>query len=213
MRRGSLFTGDPRRIAGYAVQKLLQVAGGLKAYEADSDILLGHEHARRCPFCRDGHRLRLHGHYHRFALVPGHRDPVRLPVRRLFCPRTGTTVSLLPDFCMPRRQHGPAILGEFLSAYAAGSPLLAALRATRPDAAGHSVAESLRDGFLARAGPIGTYVAGLRARALERPMGAKGRRAEVAALLAGLCLGFAAAADALIHHGVALHAAFRIGLA
>jgi hypothetical protein len=171
------------------------------------------ERSRECPFCRDKHRLRLHGHYHRLALIPGDQVPLRVPIRRLLCVHVGKTVSLLPDFCVPRRQHGPAILGTFLAGYAQGQPLLAALRAVRPDAAGHSVAQSLRKGFLARAGPIRTYLARLHARALEPAPTVAGRRREVAALLVGLCHGFATAADAFVRHGVELHAVLQIGLA
>jgi hypothetical protein len=171
------------------------------------------EGSRECPFCRERHRLRLHGHYHRVVLMAGDRSPLRVPIRRLLCVRVGRTVSLLPDFCVPRRQHGPAILGTFLAGYASGQPLLAALRAARPDAPGHSVAQSLRKGFLVRAGPIRTYLARLRARAVEPPLSDPGPRRETAALLAGLCHGFPTAADALLRHGVNLHAALQIGLA
>jgi hypothetical protein len=171
------------------------------------------EQSRECPFCRDKHRLRLHGHYHRLFLVPGTQGPSRVRVRRLLCIHVGKTVSLLPDFCVPGRQHGPAILGTFLTGYAQGQPLLTALRTVRPDTPGHSVAQSLRKGFLARAGPIRTYLARLRARALEPPLTVVGRRREVAALLVGLCHGFATAADAFVRHGVELHVALQIGLA
>lgn len=194
------------------MQKLLRVKGGLKAYSTQPDMLLDGS-SRECPFCRDRHRLRLHGHYHRFGLVLGVDEPVRVPIRRLLCVRTGRTVSLLPDFCLPRRQHGPAILGTFLSRYARGASLLPALRTVRPDAPTHSVAQSLRKGFLTRAGPIRAYLARLRARALEPPATVSGRRREVAALLVGLCHGFRAAADAFIRHGVELHAMHQIGLA
>ena len=195
------------------MQKVLRVQGGLKAYGATPDMLLATPGARECPFCSDRHRLRRHGHYRRFALLPGEQEPVRVPIRRLLCARTGKTVSFLPDFCLPRRQHGPAIVGTFLSRYAEGESLLAALRVARPDAPGHSVAQSLRKGFLARAGPIRAYLARLRARALEPPLSTCGRRREVAALLVGLRLGFVAAADAFVHHGVDLHAMAQIGLA
>jgi len=195
------------------MQRVFRVQGGLKAYIATPDMLLAIPGARECPFCSDRHRLRRHGHYHRFALLPGEPEPIRVWVRRLLCARRGKTVSLLPDFCLPRRQHGPAIAGTFLSGYAEGGTLLAALRAVRPDAGGHSVAQSLRKGFLARAGPIRAYLAGLRARAIEPPSTSSGRRREVAALLVGLCHGFAAAAEAFVHHGVGLHAMAQIGLA
>jgi hypothetical protein len=170
------------------------------------------EQSRQCPFCREKHRLRLHGHYRRLVLVPGH-VPLELPIRRLLCVHTGRTVSLLPGFCIPRRQHGPEIVGTFLDEYSRGLPLVSALRAARADAPCHSVAQSLRNGFLARADKIRTYLARLRARALDLAVPATGRRREVAALLVGLCHGFATAADAFVRHGVELHAALHIGLA
>jgi hypothetical protein len=83
----------------------------------------------------------------------------------------------------------------------------------RPDAPGHSVAQSLRRGFLARAGPIRTYLARLCARAVEPEASGPGVRREVAALLAGLCRGFATAADAFLRHGPELHSTLKIGLA
>lgn len=197
----------------YAVQRVFRVQGGLKAYGATPDMLLASAGARECPFCSDKHRLRRHGHYDRFALLLGDQEPIRVRICRLLCARTGKTVSLLPDFCLPRRQHGPAIVGAFLSSYAEGGTLLASLRAARPDAAGHSVAQSLRKGFLARAGPIRAYLARLRARAIDPPVTTCRRRREVAALLAGLCHGFVAAAQAFVHHGVGLHGMAQIGLA
>lgn len=174
--------------------------------------MLVDEHARTCPFCKEKHRLRLHGHYHRYVLVEDGRT-VRVPVRRLLCAHTGKSVSLLPDFCLPRRQHGPAILGAFLAGYAAGAPLHAALRAVRPDVRGHSVAQSLRRGFLARGGRIRIYLASRRARFPESPPSTAGLRGEVRALLEALCIGFAVAAEAFVHHGVGLHAMQQIGLA
>ena len=194
------------------MQKLLPVRGGLKVYLASPEMLVTAQ-SRACPFCRSEHRLRLHGHYHRVALVPGGDAARRVPIRRLLCIHTGRTVSLLPDFCMPRRQHGPAILGTFLSGYVSGLSLMAALRAARPDAAGHSVAQSLRNGFLARAGPIRAYLARLRRRALEHRPTVAGPRREVAALLVGLCHDFATAAAAFLRHGVGLHELHQIGLA
>jgi hypothetical protein len=121
-------------------------------------------------------------------------------------------VSLLPDFCIPRRQHGPAILGTFLAGYVEGKALLPALQAARPDAPGHSVAQSLRKGFLARGGHIRTFLASLRARALEPAPSTAGLRGEVRVLLGALCLGFMRAAEAFVHHGVGLHAMQQIGL-
>ena len=199
----------PQRVN--AVQKLLPVRCGLNAYALSPDVLVD-EASRTCPFCLEKHRLRLHGHYHRQALLPDGRTEV-IPVRRLLCARVGKTVSLMPDFSIPRRQHGPAILGTFLVGYAEGKALTTALRAARPDAPGHSVAQSLRRGFLDRSGRIRTYLARLRARAIDPPSSTPGFRGEVSALLAALCLGFVKAADAFVHHGVGLHAMQQIGLA
>lgn len=169
------------------------------------------ERSRECPLCEEKHRLRLHGHYHRCVLVEDGRTVLVL-VRRLLCVHTGRTVSLLPDFCIPRRQHGAAIVGAFLAGYAEGKPLLAALRAVRPETPGHSVAQSLRRGFLARGGRIRTYLASLRARVIERTPSTAGLRGQVSVLLGALCLGFGKAAAAFVHHGVGLHAMQQIGL-
>lgn len=105
-----------------------------------------------------------------------------------------------------------AIVGTFLASYAEGKPLLAALRAVRPEAPGHSVAQSLRRGFLARGGRIRAYLARLRARALEPTPTTAGPRGQVSVLLGALCVGFAKAAEAFVHHGVGLHAMQQIGL-
>lgn len=214
--RGSVYGADscgaaPQR--ANAVQKLLPVRGGLKAYLAAPDMLVDAS-SRECPFCRDGHRLQLHGHYHRYVLVDGDADPRRIPVRRLLCVPTGRTVSLLPCFCVPRRQHGTAVLARFLEAYAAGASLKSALLATRPDAPdGHSTAQSLRAGFLSRAGPIRTYLASRRARAAKPPVAKQGPRGAVTVLLAALRRGFSKVVDAFVRHGIGLHAMQRIGLA
>lgn len=170
------------------------------------------ESTRECPFCPDKHLLRLHGRYHRWVLVEDKRTE-RVPVQRLLCAREGRTVSLLPDFCIPGRQHGTTILGAFLAGYAEGKPLFAALRDVRPDAEHHSVAQSLRNGFLARGAQIRAYLARLRARALEPPPSTPGLRGQVSVLLAALCLDFVEAAEAFVHHGVGLHAMQQIGLA
>ncbi len=198
---------------GNAVQKLLPVPGGLKAYLAAPDVLVD-AGSRECPFCHDKHPLQLHGHYQRFVILDGDEHPHRIPVRRLLCVHTGRTVSLLPCFCVPRRHHGTAVLGRFVEAYAAGASLTSALRTTRPDAPGsHSTAQSLLAGFLSRAGPIRSYLASRRARAAEPPLAEPGPRGAAAVLLAALCHGFSAVVEAFIRHGIGLHAMQRIGLA
>jgi hypothetical protein len=131
-------------------------------------------------------------------------------VQRLLCPITGRTVSLLPDFCLPRRQHGPEILGRFLAAYVLqGLALLAALKRVRALASWHSVAQSLRDGFLRRASTVRTYVARLNARAIDIPCEVAASRVEVARLLIPLLEGFDDAGLALRHHAREIYALFR----
>ncbi len=195
------------------MQKICAAPGGVKAYLAHPDGLLGPE-ARECPFCSDGHRLRIHGWYRRFALLPDPEPAVEIPIRRLLCPATGRTVSLLPDFCLPRRQHGPHILGLFLAAWALdGRFLLESLRAARRDAAWHSVAQSLLRGFLRRLPPLQTYLASLRPRPIPAPKDIRAERRSVTAALLGLREGFCDLAAAFVQHGRVFHARFGLGLA
>src|SRR6058998_509076 len=148
------------------MQRVCPVAGGVKTYLGDPDCLVTEE-TRKCPFCKKEHPLRLHGWYTRFFLPPETGEVHLVPVRRLLCQRTGQTLSLLPDFCLPYRQHGPGILALFLGGLLKGLRLLSALQKARPDATRHSVAQSLLAGFLRRRGRILTYLASLRSRVLE----------------------------------------------
>ena len=159
-----------------------------------------------CPFCSDCHKLRRHGKYHRWALFPDPQGDVLIPVQRFLCPETGKTLSLLPEFCIPRRQQGPAILGLFLQALLLGAAsLLCALRSVRRAAPGHSVAQSLLGGFLARTTAIKGYLAFVRARAIEPPENTPAALLPLALLTAGICHGFSDTAAAYVHCGVGLH--------
>jgi hypothetical protein len=195
------------------MQKLCAVRGGVNAYLDDPDMLVTAE-TRVCPFCPDGHRLRRHGYYQRWALLPDPDLSVRIPVRRLLCAVVGQTVSLLPDFCLPRRQHGPEILGVFLHArIVLGLALGAALRRARPDAAGHSVAQALISGFLHRAELIRAYLASLRSRALRLPSGIPRPHRELASLVLGLLHRARDPGRTFRVHGRAFFARFLTGLA
>jgi hypothetical protein len=196
-----------------AMQRLCAVPGGVKTYLASPGMLATPE-SRRCPFCPDGHRLRLHGAYLRHALFPDPAVPARIPVLRLLCARTGRTVSLLPDFCLPRRQHGPAILGAFLVAWAvSGRPLLDALRSVRRESPGHSVAQSLLRSFLGRLHALRSYLAARRPRLPDPPREIPAPRRHAAAVVLALLEGFGEAAKAFIHHGRAFHERFALALA
>jgi hypothetical protein len=102
---------------GTAIQKIIEISEGVNAYLAldkkDLPVPSGKE---LCPFCPVPHPLRRHGFYRRNAIG---KDSVRsLFVRRLLCPPTGRTVSLLPDFLLPRKQHTTRVVAEFLHAFA-----------------------------------------------------------------------------------------------
>ena len=194
------------------MQRVCRVQGGVKRYLEDPSCLVSKE-TRKCPFCADGHSLWLHGWYQRWAEFPDPERPQNLPVRRLYCPRVRRTVSLLPDFCTPRRQYGPAVLALFLKLFLAGACLLEALRNVRRDAPSHGVAQSLRDGFLGRAVQIRVYLARRRHRAVEPPEQIRKDRRRLAELFFGLAAGFETPQAAFIFHTVRFHEAFGHGLA
>ncbi len=193
------------------MQRVCRVPGGIKAYLESPGCLVTSE-SRQCPFCEGFHRLRIHGWYLRFALFL-FTPPRRIAVRRLLCVVTGRTVSLLPDFCLPKRQHGPAILGNFLHAYIGGKTLLSALRKARGEASAHSVAQSLRDGFLRRAHEIRAYLAGLFSKGIEVPAKISKEKHRLASLVVGLLEGFSETDHAFLHHGYHFHRKFALGLA
>ena len=192
------------------MQKVCRAEGGVKSYLENSRCLLTDEN-RRCPFCPDSHRLRIHGTYDRQALFP-EGIAARLVIHRLRCARTGRTVSLLPDFCLPRRQHGPSILGLFLDALVSGAGQLEALMRFRPDATQHSTARSLLQGFLKRATKIRTYLASLRPRIVDPPRSLPGHHG-LALLVHGLLYGFKDPVPAFTDHGRGFHRRFQVGLA
>jgi hypothetical protein len=187
------------------MQRVCAVRGGVAAYLRDPDMLVTAE-ARRCPYCAEAHGMSLHGWYVRQAILPAGGGCVRVPVRRLLCGATGRTVSLLPEFCLPRRQHGPAVLGLFLVClYRRGMTLVESLRLARGEAPSHGVAQSLRDGFRRRCGRICEYLrgAGRPYAAGETPSGVVER----------LRAGYRQVQQAFVRHGRAMHAASGLGLA
>lgn len=195
------------------MQRVCAIGGGVKSYLENPRSPLSDEDNRRCLFCPDGHRLRLHGTYKRQALFPDPEAPRSLTIQRLLCVRTGRTVSLLPDFCLPRRQHGPAILGLFLQALLGGAGVLAALSRFRRDLSHHSTPRSLLKGFLGKAGRIRSYLARLRRRVVEASQGIPRARRLLAFLVQGLLSGFPDPPAAFIHHARRFHQLFRVSLA
>jgi hypothetical protein len=195
-----------------AVQRVCEVSGSVKDYLRSPECLVTAE-TRRCPFCPDAHPLRLHGWYGRQALLPYQGTVVRVWVRRLCCAVTGKTVSLLPDFCLPRRQHGPGILGVFLQAFVSGDTLLESMQRARPDLVGHSVPQSLLRGFSRRSHQLRAYLAARAPRQPPVPPAVPPQRSVLAMLVQPLLDGFDSTVRAFEHHGRLFQHRFGLGLA
>lgn len=168
----------------------------------------------RCPFCPSGHRLRRHGYYKRTAIEPDPEGAERIAIQRLVCRATGRTVSLLPAACIPRRQHGAAVLGGFVVGLVRGGVgLHAALRAVRASALEHSTAQSLLRGFRRRLDPLRAYLGSVQARAQLPPPEVPLAVRDIAPVVLGLLVGQTDPAAAFVFHATPFHDSFRLGLA
>ena len=187
------------------MQRVCEVHGGVSAYLRNPDMLDTAE-SRKCPYCAGAHAMGLHGWYSRQVILPAGGGCQRIPVRRLRCQVTGRTVSLLPAFCIPRRQHGPGVLGLFLVClFLRGMTLLGALQRARGEAPSHGVAQGLRDGFRRRCGRICEYLSAL---------GGSSVKAErLPVVVERLRAGYRQVRRAFMAHGRALHVATGVGLA
>lgn len=194
------------------LQKIIAIRVSVHEYIAHPQVLLT-EDLRVCPFCPDGHRLRSHGSYLRYAIVEEGAEH-QIPVLRLLCVSTGHTLSLLPDFCLPGRQHGPAVLGVFLEALILGGlTLTGAMRRARPDCpSGHSLPQSLLRGFLRRLPPIRTWLASRRHRFPDLAAPPRARPIEWVQTVAALLEAGADAGAAFVTSGRRFHAATSLGL-
>lgn len=179
--------------------------GGVNAYLVDPRVLLADETNLACPFCREPHRLRVHGAYSRAAFLPGRTAPVEIKVSRLLCAVARKTIALLPDFCLPRRQYGPGILGILMYALAGGAKLLVAFKKACPKAMTYSVAQTLRDRFLERAGAIRAYLARQSSRFTAPAAARTGKRYDIDLLVSGLMQGFDDPVAAFTAHGRLFH--------
>lgn len=195
------------------IQKLCPCADGVKGYVRDPGALRTGK-SLQCPFCPDGHRLRRHGHYWRTAIEPDPQGVERIAIQRLLCPATGRTVSLLPAFCIPRRQHGAAVLAGFVDGLVRGGlGLHAALRAVRAGALEHSTAQALLRGFRRRLHPLRAYLASVHARAQLPAADVPAAVRDLAPVVLDLLYGHPDLATALLVHATSFHESFHLGLA
>ena len=123
-------------------------------------------------------------------------------------------MSLLPDFCIPRRQHGPVFLAHFLNALIVmGLGLMAAYRALRKEEGTHSTAQGLLRGFASHGPKIQIYLARLQPRSQEAPDSVPPSRKRLGALFYGITQGIPDLTEAFLHHGYGFYQQYTLGLA
>jgi len=108
------------------IQKITELSGSINKIlrNASSGITSVPQGGDLCPFCKPSHRLRRHGTYQRNAVTA--EQVFRICIQRLLCAATGQTVSILPDFLLPRKQHLIPVVASFFSAFALQGLSLAA---------------------------------------------------------------------------------------
>jgi len=190
------------------MQRICETHGSVKQYLLGL-ITLVTAATRSCPYCADKHPMRLHGCYWRWAITSGYPEGVKIRIQRLLCPVTGCTVSLLPDFCHPRRQYGPSFIGVFLVALIIkGKTLLDALHAVRPSVSSHAVGQSLRDGFTDQEHVLNAYVSSIHPEKIKVPRRISQQQQPYARLVLGLTGESRNPGKHFVHHAHGIHARF-----
>lgn len=194
------------------MQRVCETRGDVKKYFQNPKLLVNDD-TLACPICLIPHRLRLHGTYERWCILPGHASGAGIRVQRLLCIITGKTISLLPDFCLPRRQYSPAVVGIFLYALVIKScSLLGAMREVRPGVTSHAVAQSLRDGFAGQQVAIKAYLASLHPCAIKVPAKVSPKHHNLAMMILGL-LGKQRKPDKIfLYHARCIHQKHHVSL-
>jgi hypothetical protein len=100
------------------IQKITELSGTINKIlrDAAAGVTAVPQGADLCPFCEPTHRLRRHGTYRRTAVTAD--AVIRISIQRLLCAATGRTVSLLPDFLLPHKQHVIPVVATFFLAFA-----------------------------------------------------------------------------------------------
>ncbi|MBF8287085.1 MAG: hypothetical protein HW381_193 [Candidatus Rokubacteria bacterium] len=204
------------------IQMLLQVPGGIKQYLRPGEMILLCAAllpilAARCPLCRRPHRLRLHGTYTRFAVTDSACHLIS--VQRHFCPQTGRTLSLLPDFLVPHKQALTSVFAAFFQGFLwLGLELSVAIRAASIHFASRQTARYWCGAVLARCAALRAYAAhlspaarGASTPALHPPVEGELRR-QVDALLSPILRGAEDLPGAFTTHSRQLHAATGVAL-
>ena len=118
-----------------------------------------------CPFCKKAHFLKKNGSYERNAVDK--TLAVILPIRKLLCVSTGQTVSLLPHFLAPGKQHTWEVIGSYLYAREIlGWTGKAAMKAATQINPSRQKGESWSRKIKGKLAVIQTYLAGIRPRAV-----------------------------------------------
>lgn len=151
------------------------------------------EGARECPFCEDGHRLRRHGSYGRGVVKQRESDETR--VIRLLCEVMGRTVSLLPHFLAPGKQHTWEVIGTYLEGrHLEGGTKVAAMEAATQVYAARQKGSYWTKCLEENGVRIQSYLGTIRSRVCSSPT--------ASALVEALARGFPSLAEALAVHNL-----------
>ena len=154
-----------------------------------------------CPFCKGKkkkHRLWRHGSYERFVVVAELDVAITILVVRLYCCKKGQTVSLLPHFLAPRKQHTWEVMGTYFSKIEIeGCSRVAAMEAAtkiKPSRQkGAYWSRCLEENLV----QIQTYLSGIRPRLAGAPC--------PSTLLKALRRGYKTLGEALARHNLMMH--------
>lgn len=136
-------------------------------------------------------------------------------VLRLLCSQEDRTVSLLPNFCLPRRQYGiPTLAALITHVVLGGEGLHRGARHLHPICPpGPSSVRCLVNGLRRRRLVLSAYVCSVSPRLRDPCRRLTGWRQELEPIVDGLIHGFVIPKLALLHHAVLFHGRYQLGLA
>lgn len=123
------------------MQEMFKVDISPKEYQAKGkDFDFPDLTGKLCPNCGKQH-LRKHGFYTRYLIDEGFEGYII--IRRYICPCCGTTVSLLPWFCHPRRTYSMELIHYCLSEFAGWKGSIALFLKAFADSCGIEISRQL----------------------------------------------------------------------